>query len=164
MATKPSERFCKHGYLSEGERYNQNLHNYGDTIEERCSDYYTPEEIARMKGEINVAECAICMETLIDNNNCRLCSDGHKFHNTCLTRYWGTDSRRQNFCPLTNTIPTRGWHICRDIYDINSGGRRRKSSIKKRKYSNKKRKYSVKKRKYSVKKRKSSKKSYKKRA
>ena len=85
MATRPSERFCKHGFLTQGERYNQNLHNSGKNVDERCKNYYTPEEIARMNGEIRVAECAICMADLTDNNNCRVCSDGHKFHNTCLT-------------------------------------------------------------------------------
>ena len=159
MADRPSERFCKHGFLSEGERYNQDLHNIGQTIEERCSDYYSPEEIARMNGEIRVAECAICMENLTDNNNCRLCSDGHKFHNTCLTHYWSRNPLKQNICPVTNSIPTRGWQTCSNINDINSGGKRRKYSIKKRKSfkkSNKKRK--------SYKKSNKKRKSYKKRA
>ena len=144
MSARPSERFCKHGFLTEGERYNQEIHSMGKTIEERCSEYYSPEEIARMKGEIRVAECAICMENLTDNNNCRVCSDGHKFHNTCLTDYWTRNPSKQNICPVTNTIPTYRWQGCNNINDINSGGRRRKTnkkrkSFKKRK-SNKKRK------------------------
>jgi hypothetical protein len=142
--TKPSERFCKHGFLSPGERYNQNIHNLGETVKERCEDFYTPEEIARMEGEIRVAECGICLENLTDKNNCRVCSDGHKFHNTCLTDYWTRNPTKQNFCPTTNGIPTGGqWQRCKSINDINSGGRRRKTINKKRKSrkSRKSRKY-----------------------
>jgi hypothetical protein len=135
MANRPSERFCKHGFLTQGETYNPDRHNSGVTVEERCSDFYTPEEIARMNGEIRVSECAICMENLINTANCRVCSDGHKFHNTCLTDYWRTNPGKQNWCPTSNSIPTRGWQGCSNINDINSGGRRikRKSYNKKRK-------------------------------
>ncbi len=143
MATKskPSERFCKHGFLTAGERFNQTLHNLGRTIEDRCGDFYTIEEIERMKSEIKVAECGICLENLTDKNNCINCSDGHKFHNTCLTDYWARNPAKQNFCPTTNGIPTGGqWQRCKSINDINSGGRRRKTINKKRK-SRKSRKY-----------------------
>jgi hypothetical protein len=159
MTTKPSERFCKHGFLTEGEKYNPELHNYGGTVEERCEDYYSPEEIERMKGEIKVAECAICMENLTDKNNCITCSDGHKFHNTCLTDYWTRNPGKQNNCPTTNSIPSKGWERCYGINDINSGGRRRKTINKKRKTykknkkSNKKNKKTNKKNKKSYKKR-----------
>lgn len=153
---RPSERFCKHGFLTAGERFNQTLHNLGRTIEERCDDFYTTEEIERMKSEIKVAECGICLENLTDKNNCINCSDGHKFHNTCLTDYWARNPAKRNFCPTTNGIPTGGrWSGCDDLNDIHSGGRR-KSTNKKRK--------SYKKNKKSNKKRKSYKKSYKKRA
>ena len=144
MAARPSERFCKHGFLTKGERYNQDLHNSGENVDERCRDYYTPEEIARMNGEIRVAECAICTADLTDNNNCRVCSDGHKFHNTCLTDYWTRNPAKQNLCPISNSIPTRGWQGCSNINDVNSGGRRRKTNKKrkshKKRKSNKKRK------------------------
>ena len=144
MSARPSERWCKHGFLTEGERYNQDLHNSGENVDERCRDYYTPEEIARMNGEIRVAECAICMADLTDNNNCRVCSDGHKFHNTCLTDYWTRNPAKQNLCPISNSIPTRGWQGCSNINDVNSGGRRRKTNKKrkshKKRKSNKKRK------------------------
>uniref|UniRef100_A0A6C0IH31 RING-type domain-containing protein n=1 Tax=viral metagenome TaxID=1070528 RepID=A0A6C0IH31_9ZZZZ len=158
MATKPSERWCKHGFLNQGERYNQLLHKYGDTIEDRCDEYYTPEEIERMKSEIKVAECAICMEEIADTENCRSCLDGHKFHNTCITDYWTRNPDKQNICPVTNSIPNnnipnKGWQGCRSVNDINSGGRRRKTTNRKRKSSKKSNK----------KKRKSYKKSYKKR-
>jgi hypothetical protein len=130
--TKPSERFCKHGFLTKGEKYSQLIHKYGGTVKERCGDYYTPEEIARMEGEIRVAECGICLEILTDKNNCFTCSDGHSFHETCLTAYWARDPAKQNFCPTTNSIPTGQWQRCSTINDINSGGRR-KTINKKRK-------------------------------
>jgi hypothetical protein len=38
--TKPSYTFCKTGELEVDEKYNQNLHNYGSTPEERCSMHY----------------------------------------------------------------------------------------------------------------------------
>jgi hypothetical protein len=130
-ASRPSERFCKHGFLTEGERYNQDLHNTGQTIEDRCSEYYTPEEIARMKDEITVAECGICLTNLTDINNCIVCSHGHIFHKTCLTDYWTIDPSKQNWCPITNSIPNR-WQECRNINDINSGGRRRNTKRKRK--------------------------------
>ena len=80
MNTRPSERFCKHSFLNESEEYDQNLHNYGETIEDRCKNYYTPEEIEIMKNEIRVAKCAICMKKITKINNCIACSGGHKFH------------------------------------------------------------------------------------
>ena len=91
-----------------------------------------------MKGEIRVAECAICMENLTDNNNCFVCSDGHKFHNTCITDYWTRNPSKQNICPVTNTIPTHGWQTCSNINDINSGGRRRKTNKKRKSYKKRK--------------------------
>lgn len=135
MTTKkrPSERFCKHGFLTESERYDPDLHKKGKTVEERCKDFYTPEEIERMKGEIKVAECGICMEEFTSIYDCRVCSDGHRFHNTCLTNYWYRNPTKKNFCPITNSIPTGLWDQCNGINDINSGGRRRKTINKKRK-------------------------------
>ena len=38
--TKPSDTYCKTGDLEVDEKYNQNLHNYGSTPEERCSMHY----------------------------------------------------------------------------------------------------------------------------
>ena len=131
-SSKPSERWCKHGFLNTNERYNQNLHNYGVSIEERCAEYYSPEEIARMKDEIRVAECAICMASLTDKNDCRVCSDGHKFHNSCLSEYWEKNPSKRNICPVTNTIPTHLWQNCSSINDIHSGGRRRKTNNKRK--------------------------------
>lgn len=140
MTDKPSERFCKHGFLTQGERYHPDLHNSGENIEERCAKFYTQEEIARMKDEMKVAECAICMINLSDND-CRVCSDGHKFHRDCLIQYWATNPIKRNWCPITNSIPTGGWQNCGNIHDIHSGGRRRK----KRKKTNRKKKSNKKK-------------------
>jgi hypothetical protein len=36
----------------------------GNTIEEKCGDFYTPEEIAQMKSEITEAICSICLEEI----------------------------------------------------------------------------------------------------
>ena len=145
MSARPSERYCKHVFLTPGESYNPEIYNNGQTIEDRCSEYYSPEEIAIMKGEIRVAECAICLNNLTDINNCIVCSDGHKFHNTCLTNYWTRNPSKQNICPVTNTLNNR-WEECSNINDINSGGRRRKTNKKRKSYkkSNKKRKSSKK--------------------
>ena len=130
--TKPSERFCKHGFLTDSEEYNEDLHKLGKTIEERCKDFYTPEEIARMKGEIRTAECSICMENLKNKENCLVCSDGHKFHWKCIADYWVRNPTKKHFCPTTNSKPTGLWEPCSSINDINSGGRR-KTTNKKRK-------------------------------
>jgi hypothetical protein len=61
MANKPSIYFCLTGYLEEGEKYNQNLHNYGETPEERGSAYYdsayllmkTNQYLAHLEQDIN---------------------------------------------------------------------------------------------------------------
>jgi hypothetical protein len=128
---RPSERFCKHGFLTESEKYDQRLHSYGKTVEDRCRNYYTQEEIQRMKNEIRVAECAICLLHLTDTNDCIVCSDGHKFHNNCITDYWTINPGNQNVCPISNSIPKYGWKMCVDINDYNSGGRRKISKKKK---------------------------------
>jgi hypothetical protein len=40
MINKPSLYFCLTGCLEKGEKYNQNLHNYGKTPAERGYKYY----------------------------------------------------------------------------------------------------------------------------
>jgi len=52
---KPSPRYVKHGWLRDNE-YNQNLHNFGATMDERniktdnpLTTYYTPEEMEIMR-------------------------------------------------------------------------------------------------------------------
>ncbi len=37
---RPSKHFCETGDLDVGEIYNQNLHNWGKTPQERCADFY----------------------------------------------------------------------------------------------------------------------------
>lgn len=146
MSERPSERFCKHGFLL-NEPYHPNFHNVGRTIEKRCQDYYTADEIERMRSEIKVAECGICLEEITTTGNCICCSDGHKFHMTCLGQYWLRNPLKNHFCPTTNTIHQSAWQKCDNTNDIHSGGKRkhkksRKSNKKKKykKYSNKRRK------------------------
>ena len=38
---RPSRYFCETGKLEDGELYNQDLHSYGETPQQRCSKYYT---------------------------------------------------------------------------------------------------------------------------
>ena len=89
---KPSPRYIKHGWLRDNE-YNQNLHNinFRATMDGRnikthnpLTTYYTPEEMEIMRQEIKIAECPICFEE-INDNRCRVCINGHKFHNICPT-------------------------------------------------------------------------------
>ena len=58
---KPSPRYIKHGWLRDNE-YNQNLHNFRATMDERniktdnpLTTYYTPEEMEIMRQEIKIA-------------------------------------------------------------------------------------------------------------
>ena len=37
---KPSKHFCETGTLLDKETYNQSIHNYGTTPQERCSEFY----------------------------------------------------------------------------------------------------------------------------
>jgi hypothetical protein len=169
---RPSERFCKHGFLSPNQEYIQDTHKYTTTdeevfearmagqpyipdpnidttlrdIRERCAGFYTEEEIQRMRNELRVAECGICLEEITTTENCRCCREGHKFHTTCLDEYWLRNPLRNHFCPTTNG-PTVWLQRCSSIYDIHSGGKRknkksRKSNKKRKskKYSNKRRK------------------------
>jgi hypothetical protein len=41
MDLKPSKSYCHTGDLLEGEKYNQLIHNTGNTREERCAEYYS---------------------------------------------------------------------------------------------------------------------------
>lgn len=49
---RPSERFCKHGFLF-NERYNPEIH-YGSNLEERSRRFYTPEEITRCVNKLKI--------------------------------------------------------------------------------------------------------------
>lgn len=168
---RPSERFCKHGFVSPNEEYIQHLHKYTTTdaevfkarmarqpyipdpnidttlrdIRERCQGFYTEEEIQRMRNELRVSECGICLEEITTTESCACCLEGHKFHIGCLNRYWETPSKNQ-YCPVTNG-PTVWLRRCSSIYDIHSGGKRKHKKSRKynkkrksKKYSNKRRK------------------------
>jgi hypothetical protein len=169
---RPSERFCKHGFLSPNQEYIQDAHKYTTTdeevfearmngqpyipdpnidttlrdIRERCAGFYTEEEIQRMRNEIKVAECGICLEEITTTENCRCCREGHKFHTTCLDQYWLRNPLKNHFCPTTNG-PTVWLQRCSSIYDIHIGGKRKHKKSRKynkkrksKKYSNKGRK------------------------
>ena len=144
---KPSEMFVKYRFLDldMGEEYNPDIHNMGDTIRERGEQFYNEEDLIRMEEEreaeiveregerLNAVRCAICMNFIIDVEECTVCSDGHKFHKHCIRPYWRR-SGKHSICPLTNTIPSGEprWKNCTDINDLHSGGKR-----KKRRYSKK---------------------------
>jgi hypothetical protein len=126
---KPSPRYIKHGWLRDNE-YNQNLHNFAATMDERnikthkpLTTYYTPEEMEIMRQEIKIAECPICLE-VINDNSCRVCINGHKFHNICPTL--------QNQEAVTKCPSCRSENIffCGLSYskynDITSGGKKSK--------------------------------------
>jgi hypothetical protein len=44
---KPSKHFCETGDLDVGEIYNQNLHNWGKTPQERCAGFYDEYKVPR---------------------------------------------------------------------------------------------------------------------
>lgn len=60
---KPSIYFVKTGCLDSinNEKYNQNLHNYGNAIRERAGDFYTEKEIKRFEDEIKINENMISL-------------------------------------------------------------------------------------------------------
>ena len=47
---KPSNFFCQTGRLENDEKYNPDLHLFGQNAQERCSEFYTPTEINRMNN------------------------------------------------------------------------------------------------------------------
>ena len=141
---KPSERFCKHGFLSLDEKYHQDIHISAKTIEGRCGGFYELKEIDRMKSEIKDAECVICFNFITDddiNNNCMRCGDGHKFHTKCLELFWSNPDKR-GICPITpfTESVSQDWEICTNKYDTYSGGRRKSRKTKKSRKSRKSRK------------------------
>lgn len=147
---KPSEMFVKYRFFDMGEKYNPSIHNLGDTIRERGEQFYSEEDLIRMEEELEeerlerlkIARCIICHGFITDNDmneedDCRVCTDGHKFHRRCLLRWWGSNPLNRRKCPTSNTIPTVNsagfsWTTCDDNIDLRSGGKRRK-----RRYSNK---------------------------
>jgi hypothetical protein len=140
---KPSPRYVKHGWLRDNE-YNQNLHNFGATMDERnikthnpLTTYYTPEEMEIMRQEIQIAECPICFEE-INDNRCRVCINGHKFHNICPTL---PNNEAVTICPSCKTQNIFLCGLSHSKYnDITSGGKKskRKNKITMRKKYRKK--------------------------
>jgi len=126
---RPSKRYIKHGWLNKGE-YHQGLHTFGETMNERnikthipLTTYYTPEEMEIMRQEIKIAECPICFEE-INDDSCRVCENGHKFHNICKT----LGNRETRICPVCRNDQIRS---CNNIYtDITSGGKKSKRKNK----------------------------------
>ena len=122
---KPSSRYIKHGWLMKGE-YRPDIHNFGKTMDERnikshdpLTRYYTPEEMEQIKQEIRIAECPICLEE-INDDRCRVCEYGHKFHNKCSQ----SQTNEIITCPVCRSEST--WS-CNNMYtDIASGGKKTK--------------------------------------
>ena len=52
---EPSIHFCNTGELAPGEKYNRNLHNYGNNPKERCTKYYERERQKRLQQARSVA-------------------------------------------------------------------------------------------------------------
>jgi hypothetical protein len=136
--SKPSPRYIKHGWLSKDE-YNPNIHNgrTGITMDERninpyqpLTTYYTLEEMKKMKEEIKIAECPICYEK-IDDERCRLCENGHKFHNKCSP----SQDNEVTKCPICMNENITSCNNINTYNDISSGGKvtKRKNKITMRK-------------------------------
>ena len=123
---KPSPQFIKHGVLGSTERYNPEIHNLGETPEQRNTKisedgtYYTQEELNQMKKEIIPAECPICRQEIDSTENCRECNNSHKFHSRCYTN----QALPVNKCPLCQSLDVGN---CENVYDVYKGGKRRKS-------------------------------------
>lgn len=119
---RPSKRFCKYGFLTTVEPYDQEIHNCGATVEERAFNYYNVEEIFLMEEEVRNAPkstCPCCLDEIETVDNCVICSDGHNIHKTCLTQYWQYSPIKYYYCPLTNTVP-RMWDRAFTTKDINA--------------------------------------------
>jgi len=137
---RPSGRYIKHGWLGNNE-YKQNLHSFGVTMDERNiktyeprTTYYTEDEMNQMRREIRIAECPICFEQ-INDNSCRVCINGHKFHNICPT----LQNNEVTICPVCRNTKIS---YCYNIYNnITSGGKyiKRKNKITIRKKYKKRR-------------------------
>lgn len=143
---KPSKKYIKHGILAPNEKYNQNIHlmydftnpeyeNYLNRLESRNKitdneQFYTNEEIEQLKSEVKEAECPVCLEKInnedIAEENCEVCSKGHKFHYMC-NESQRTPLRR---CPICRD---EDLNRCNNIYDTFSGGIK-KNKTKKRKH------------------------------
>ena len=140
---KLSQRFIKHGWLTPAEVYNPLIHNFGKTMAQRNIQYdhsgkdigrfYDAASMKRMKKEIKYAECPICFEQMADNINCRVCDNGHKFHNKCRPEQQTIILQ----CPLcyNKRISECGG----DLFDTFSGGKNQKRKTYRKKKNRKRR-------------------------
>lgn len=135
LKKRPPKRYCKHGWIwsnDEQTHYINHRDDYprGNTIEERCGKFYTPEEIAQMKSEITEAECSICDEEITEPlTECIMCENLHSFHHKCLLTWWKSNTSSQLRCPSCN-IEIK-WKICKTTKDLHSGGKQKYSKLKK---------------------------------
>lgn len=153
MEVRPSKRYIKHGVVYPPEKYNQNIHNTADDIDDRNinyntnppSSYYTSSEIELMKTQIKQAKCPICLQP-INDDTCRVCSNGHKFHNKCDKE----QSREVSECPECRDKKIT---MCKGNYnDLYSGGKYSKKRKNKKGKKTKKNIRNRKHRKYKTKK------------
>jgi hypothetical protein len=129
---RPTPRYIKHGWLNKGE-FNPNIHSYSKiTMDERNikntnpdSTYYTPQEMEIMRREIKVAECPICFEK-INDESCRVCENGHKFHNICPS----LQNNEVTKCPSCRSEVITSCNNINKYNDIASGRKKTRKRIK----------------------------------
>jgi len=136
LKRRPSKRYCKHGWvwsIDEQNHYRQHHDDYkiGNTIEERCGDFYSADEIAQMKSEITEAKCSICYKKIKTEplTECIMCKKLHSFHHKCLLPWWLTSPDHDSWCPLC--MEEMEWKICKTSKDLHSGGNKKYSKLKK---------------------------------
>ena len=89
--------------------------------------------------------CSLCRDIINDVDECKVCSDGHKFHKKCINDYWKTQVNRTRpnilRCPVSNSIldGDSDWKNCTDLH---SGGKRRKRRYSKKNKKNHKKYFS----------------------
>jgi hypothetical protein len=141
LKRRPSKRYCKHGWVWSIDEQNHYILHHDDypvsnTIEERCGDFYSADEIAQMKSEITEAECSICYEKIKTEplTECIMCENLHSFHHKCLLTWWKSNTSLQLCCPLCMKemeCEELAWKICKTSKDLHSGGNKKYSKFKK---------------------------------
>lgn len=136
LKRRPSKRYCKHGLvwsIDEQNHYRQHRDDYkmGNTIGERCGDFYSADEIAQMKSEITEAKCSICYNEIKTEllTECVMCENLHSLHDTCLVSWWKSSKSSELLCPLC--MKEMEWKICKTSKDLHSGGNKKYSKFKK---------------------------------